>query len=123
MTTERPVFLDLRRIKLPISAVVSILHRVSGVLMVLSTPLLTALFAQALSSPGGFTATARLLGHPAVGPVLLVLLWALLHHLLAGLRYLLIDLGLGVDLPVARASAWTAVSAALVVAILAGVLL
>ncbi|NBC13192.1 MAG: succinate dehydrogenase, cytochrome b556 subunit [Gammaproteobacteria bacterium] len=114
MTTHRPVFLELWRIRLPIPAVVSILHRVSGVLMVLSIPVLAWLFAQALASPAGFAASAAFLGHPLVQLVLVVMAWALLHHLIAGVRYLVIDLGLGVDRPTARGTAWTALTAALV---------
>ena len=114
MTTHRPVFLELWRIRLPIPAVVSILHRVSGVLMVLSIPVFAWLFAQALASPVGFAASAAFLGHPLVQLVLVVMAWALLHHLIAGVRYLVIDLGLGVDRPTARGTAWTALTAALV---------
>lgn len=113
MTTHRPVFLELRRIRLPIPAVVSILHRVSGVLMVLSIPVLAWLFAQALTSPEGFAATAAFLGHPLVQLGLVVMAWALLHHLIAGVRYLVIDLGIGLDRPTARSTAWTALTAAL----------
>jgi succinate dehydrogenase / fumarate reductase cytochrome b subunit len=115
MTTNRPVFLELWRIRLPVSAVVSILHRISGVLMVLSIPVFAWLFAQALASPEGFAASAGFLGNPLVRLVLLVLAWALLHHLIAGVRYLLIDLGIGVDRPTARRSAWTALASALAV--------
>ncbi|MGD2020201.1 MAG: succinate dehydrogenase, cytochrome b556 subunit [Thiohalocapsa sp.] len=113
MTTSRPVFLELWRIHLPVPAVVSILHRISGVLMVLSIPVFAWLFAQALASPAGFAASAAFLGHPLVQVGLLVMAWALLHHLIAGIRYLVIDLGIGVDRPTARATAWTALTAAL----------
>lgn len=115
MTTNRPVFLELWRIRLPVPGVVSILHRVSGVLMVLSIPVFTALFAQALTGPEGFAASAAFVGHPLVKLVLLVLAWSVLHHLIAGIRYLLIDLGWGVDLPTARLTAWGALFSALAV--------
>lgn len=113
MTRSRPVFLELWRIHLPVGGVVSILHRVSGVLMVLSIPLFAWLFAQALASPEGFTASAAFLGHPLVRLGLLVMAWALLHHLIAGIRYLVLDLGIGLDRPTARGTAWTALTAAL----------
>lgn len=120
MTTNRPVFLEIWRIKLPIPGIVSILHRITGVLMVLSIPVLTLLFAQALSGPDGFAASAAFLGHPPIKLVLFLLGWAVLHHLFAGIRYLIIDLGWGVDLPIARKTAWTALFAALVVAVVGG---
>jgi succinate dehydrogenase / fumarate reductase cytochrome b subunit len=117
MTTKRPVFLDLTRIRLPVPGVVSILHRISGVLMVLALPVFAALFALALTGPDGFAAAAGFVGHPLIKLGLLVMAWALLHHLFAGLRYLVIDLGWGVDRPTARKTAWTALSAALVVTV------
>ncbi|MCF7989835.1 MAG: succinate dehydrogenase, cytochrome b556 subunit [Thiohalocapsa sp.] len=120
MTTNRPVFLEVWRIRLPIPGVVSILHRVSGVLMILAIPVMAALLASALSGPQGFAAAAAFLAHPLVKLALLLLGWALLHHLFAGIRYLIIDMGFGVDRPSARKSAWTALSAALVVAVIGG---
>ena len=114
MTTHRPVFLELWRIHLPVPAVVSILHRISGVLMVASIPVFAWLFAQALSGPEGFAAAAGFFGNPLVQLVLLVLAWSLIHHLIAGVRYLIIDLGIGVERPAARRSAWTTLTAALV---------
>jgi succinate dehydrogenase / fumarate reductase cytochrome b subunit len=96
-----------------VGGVVSILHRISGVLMVLSIPVLAWLFAQALAGPEGFSASAAFLGHPLVRLGLLVMAWALLHHLIAGVRYLVIDLGIGLDRPTARGTAWTALMAAL----------
>ncbi|TVQ86675.1 MAG: succinate dehydrogenase, cytochrome b556 subunit [Chromatiaceae bacterium] len=123
MTKARPVFLELWRIRLPISALVSILHRISGVLMVLSIPIAAALFAQALSGPAGFAASAAFVGHPLIRFGLLVMLWALLHHLFAGIRYLIIDLGVGVERPVARQTAKAALLAGLAAAALGGMFL
>jgi succinate dehydrogenase / fumarate reductase cytochrome b subunit len=116
--TARPVFLELWRIRLPLPGVVSILHRVSGVLMVLTIPVGAVLLHQALSGPEGFTASAEFLAHPLVRIALLVLLWGLLHHLFAGIRYLLLDLGIGVDRGPARQSAWTALIAGVVATLL-----
>lgn len=105
MHTTRPVFLDLRYIKLPISGLASILHRISGVLMVLTIPIIAILFHQALSGPEGFAATVAFLGTWPVKLAVLVLLWGLFHHLLAGIRHLFLDYGVGLDRPVARFTA------------------
>lgn len=123
MTTDRPVFLDLWRIRLPVPGVVSILHRISGVLLVLSIPVLAVLFAEALRGPDGYAAAAAFVDHPLVILVLVVLGWAALHHLFAGIRHLILDLGWGVDRPTARKSAWIALSAALCVTLIGGGLL
>lgn len=120
MQTTRPVFLDLWRIKLPISGVVSILHRISGILMVLTIPLAALLFHYALSGPEGFATAAGILDFWLVKLILLVLAWSLLHHLFAGIRYLLLDLGLGLDRSAARRSAMIALVAAIVVLIIGG---
>lgn len=104
-TAPRPVFLDLLRIRLPLPGIVSILHRISGVLMVLSIPIGAWAFASAVTSPAGFEQVAGLLGAPLTEAGLLLLLWAFLHHLFAGVRHLAMDIGQGLDLPTARRSA------------------
>ncbi len=120
MQTTRPVFLDLWRIKLPLAGVVSILHRISGVVMVLTIPVAAILFHQALSGPEGFALVAGILDVWLVKLVLVVLAWSLLHHLFAGIRYLLLDLGLGLDRSAARRSAMIALAAAIAVLVIGG---
>jgi succinate dehydrogenase / fumarate reductase cytochrome b subunit len=120
MHPTRPVFLDLWKIKLPMSGVVSILHRVSGVVMVVSLPILAILFHLALSGPDGFETASNLLTSPWTKPLLILLVWSLLHHLFAGLRYLLLDLGLGLERGIARRSAWAVVAAALGALVIGG---
>lgn len=112
MQATRPVFLDLWRIKLPPTGIVSILHRISGVLMVLAIPASAMLLHEALSGPEGFAAVAGFLASWPVRLALLVIAWGLLHHLFAGVRFLLLDLGIGLDRAPARQSAWTATIAA-----------
>jgi succinate dehydrogenase / fumarate reductase, cytochrome b subunit len=121
MPTTRPVFLTLWQITLPLPGVVSILHRLSGVLMVLALPVAAILLHQALRSPDGFTATAAFLTSWTGKLALLLLLWSLSHHLLAGLRHLLLDLDIGLERAVARRSAKIVLIAAplLTVALLA----
>ncbi|WP_028491922.1 succinate dehydrogenase, cytochrome b556 subunit [Thioalkalivibrio sp. ALE19] len=93
----RPVFLDLRRIRFPLNAVVSILHRVTGVLLILAIPVLLWLLQLSLSGPEGFARVAGWVGHPLGLLVLLGVLWWLLHHLFAGIRYLAMEFGIGED--------------------------
>jgi len=113
MQRSRPVFLELWRIRLPIPGIVSILHRISGLLMVLLTPVLALLFERALSGPEGFESTAALLASWPARLVMVLLAWSLLHHLLAGIRFLLLDMDIGLDRPVARRSAWSVLALAL----------
>lgn len=112
MQSTRPVFLDLWRIKLPATGFVSILHRVSGVLMVLAIPIGAVLFDLAVSGPQGFADATALLHHWFTRLFLVLLAWSILHHLFAGIRYLLLDLRIGLERATSRLSAWIVILAA-----------
>jgi succinate dehydrogenase / fumarate reductase cytochrome b subunit len=99
----RPVYLDLFAIRLPLPAFVSILHRVSGALLFLAgIPLMLWLTQRALASPQGWDEMRATLSHPFAKLVLVVLAWAYLHHFIAGIRHLVMDLHIGMDLQSAR---------------------
>ena len=98
---QRPKNLDLKTIRLPLPGKVSILHRVSGVGLFLCLPLILALFQWSLSD-GGFESVQAVVANPIGKLVLLGLLWAYLHHFCAGIRFLLLDLHMGMNiLPIA----------------------
>ena len=103
---KRPVYLNLFQIRLPIAGIMSIIHRVTGVAMFFAIPVLVYLLEMSLAGPQGFERSKALL-HGWLGQaVLFCVLWALLHHLLAGIRYLLIDIDVGVERPTFRYTAW-----------------
>jgi len=91
--------------KLPPPGMVSILHRVSGALLFLTLPLILWLFERSLLSESTYERLQTTLSHWLMKLVLLALAWAFIHHLVAGVRFLLIDLDVGVDKPTARGSA------------------
>jgi len=102
----RPVYLNLFAIRLPLPAFVSILHRASGALLfVLAIPLLLWTVQHALASPDAWERMRGTLAHPFAKLVLVVFAWAYLHHFLAGIRHLLMDLHVGMDLHSSRRSA------------------
>ncbi len=103
---NRPFFLNLIKIRLPLPGVVSFLHRVSGVFMFIAIPFLVYLLDLSLRGQMGFQRAAQILSSPLAVIALLVLLWSLLHHLFAGIRFLFIDFDMGVDKQPARQSAW-----------------
>ena len=104
-TTRRPVHLNLTKIKLPIGGIMSIIHRATGVFMFLALPYLIYLLSLSLSGPDGFRQASESV-HSLLGTlVVFLLMWSLAHHLLAGIRYLLIDVDLGVEKELARQSA------------------
>lgn len=113
MHRPRPYFLDLFAIRLPIGGVVSILHRASGAFLALVIPLLLYALMLSLRSPEDF-ARIRAFFDSGIGWLIgLGLLWALLHHLFAGLRHLGFDIGWGEEKQRARLTAKLAMAAAL----------
>lgn len=117
-TSKRPVFLNLFEIRLPVAGIMSILHRLSGALLFAATPLLIYLLDLSLSGEAGFAAAAALIDGWLFGLLVFVLIWSLLHHLLAGIRFLLIDADIGVDKPLFRQTALAVLIAAPVLALL-----
>ena len=99
---KRPLWYNLSLLNLPLPGVVSILHRISGALLFLFAAWLLYLLDASLTSPERYAAIKATLAHPLARLVLLGLLWAFLHHLCAGVRYLFLDIHKGVDLPTAR---------------------
>lgn len=104
MNKNRPIHLDLRLIKLPLPSFVSILHRVSGLLLFLTLPLFLKMLQYSLFSIETYTQLAATLRYPLSKLILIGLLWAFLHHFCAGIRYLAIDMHIGIGLVQARAS-------------------
>ena len=100
-----PVFLNLAQIRFPIGAIASIAHRVSGVLLFIALPVLAVLLDSSLRDEAGFASVRGLFSSPLSLVVAGVLAWALVHHVLAGIRHLLMDVGIGGELERARASA------------------
>ena len=102
----RPKYLSLPallfEIRLPLPGWVSILHRVSGLLLFLAVVWLLFMLDRSLASEAGFDAMRRYAGLPLVKISLLVLGWAYCHHFCAGIRFLFLDLDKGVDKATAR---------------------
>lgn len=108
MTTQRsaPVYLNLLRIRFPVGAVTSIAHRISGVLLFLSLPFLIYLLELSLRGPDSFKQVLAIVQNCWFEAGFTLIIWSLLHHLLSGIRFLLIDIEQGVALQQARRSAW-----------------
>ncbi|BBE51542.1 Succinate dehydrogenase cytochrome b556 subunit [Ferriphaselus amnicola] len=119
----RPKHLNLLLIQLPLPGFVSILHRVSGALLFIALPLLLWLLQQSLRSIETFTRASEWLQYGLVKLALLGLLWGFLHHLCAGIRYLLIDAHLISGLAQARASSWLVLIGSLSLTLIFGVML
>lgn len=102
---KRPKNLDLTTIRLPLPGKVSILHRVSGVGLFLFLPVLLWLFSASLTSVETFATFGSVFSSLPAKVVLAGLLWAFVHHFCAGVRFLLLDLHVGIEKEAARKSA------------------
>jgi succinate dehydrogenase / fumarate reductase cytochrome b subunit len=101
----RPVSLPLLKLRLPLAGWVSLLHRLSGIMLFVSLPFALYALEQSLSGANAFDRIQQQLAQPTLRVVLLLLVWALAHHIFAGIRHLLMDMHLGVSLSAARRSA------------------
>jgi len=101
-----PMFLNLTQIRMPVTAIVSILHRLSGLLLFLALPLFIYALQQSLHSPESFASLMGRLDSFPVKTILAILLWGLFHHLFAGLRFLFLDIEMGIQRQQARKTAW-----------------
>lgn len=123
MQKQRPKFLDVASIRLPIPGIVSIMHRLSGVALFLALPLLLYFFQGTLSQAEHFAVFKTVTSYAIVKLILIGLLWAYLHHFCAGIRFLFLDAHKGLELETARATAKTVVVVSLLLTVILGVAL
>jgi len=105
-TDNRPFFLNLIKIHLPVTGFVSIFQRVSGLILFLAIPFSIYLLDLSLQNADGFNAAAKLISQPLVQLASLILLWSIVHHFIAGIRFLLIDFDIGIEKKQATRFAW-----------------
>ena len=118
------MFFSLLQIQMPVGALTSITHRVTGIFLALSIPFSVYVLDLSLQGPQGYAQVIAWFDKFAFRVTAIILVWALAHHLLAGVRHLLSDIDVGSQLPAARRSAWIVNLGGVVVALLAaGVLL
>ena len=92
---NRPVSIDFRTIRMPMTAILSILHRISGVLLFLGMPILLWMFGRSLGSTADFQDLQLLLDNILFKLIFFGILAALIYHIIAGTKHLLMDLGIG----------------------------
>ncbi|MFG0832172.1 MULTISPECIES: succinate dehydrogenase cytochrome b556 subunit [Aeromonas] len=119
---QRPVNLDLQTISFPVTAIASILHRVSGVITFVALSILLWMLGTSLSSPEGFDTVMSILDNILVKLVFWGILTALAYHIVGGIRHLIMDMGYWEELESGSQSARVAFVITGVLAVLAGVL-
>ena len=96
---------EILKYRLPPAGMVSIMHRISGAALFLLLPLLLWLWDLSLTSELSFVRLREVGAQWWMKLILLGVIWAVLHHLVAGIRYLALDLHIGIDKESSRRSA------------------
>ena len=117
MNKNRPVNLDISTIKLPITAYVSILHRVSGIVLLGGVLVLIWMLDLSLASESSFNELKATLSQPLVTFIVWAVLAALGYHSAMGVRHLIMDIGIGESLEGGRRGAWIAAAVAVILII------
>ena len=121
VSKPRPIYLNLVQIRLPLPGIVSILHRISGAaLFLIGIPVALYALHSSLDSAAAYDRLASSFSNPIVKLVLIGLIWAYLHHLCAGIRFLLLDLHKGIELKPARQSSAIVILASLALTLIVG---
>jgi len=118
---KRPVNLDIGTIKLPITAYVSILHRASGVALIGAVGILLGLLAYSLKSPEDFAAVQACLASVPMKLLMWAVMAAVIYHLVAGIKHLIMDMGIGETLEGGKRGAMLVIAFSVIGILLAGV--
>ena len=118
---NRPKYLNLFQIRLPLPGLISIMHRISGAVLFLALPLLLWWLQESLMSSASYAALKATFSNWCFKLVLIGLIWGYLHHLFAGIRHLLLDLDIGTDLADARLTSMLVLVISIALTIFAGV--
>ena len=120
---KRPVNLDIGSIELPITAIVSILHRISGVFLVAAVAVLLWLLDASLASEESFNAVKETMDSFLIKLVVWAVLAGLIYHTAAGVKHLIMDLGIGETMEGGIAGAKAVFVVSIVLTLLVGALI
>lgn len=118
---KRPVNLNLLTVKFPITSLVSITHRVTGVILLGGILILLWMLDVSLDSEQGFQFIQNLLDALWAKLIMWAILAALAYHFVAGTRHLIMDLGFWETLGGGKSSAFVSIGLSIVLILLAGV--
>ncbi len=91
--TTRPVNLDLTTVRMPFTAVLSILHRITGVIIFFGVPVLLWLLEKSMTSAAGYEEVEQLLAGGFWRFAFFGVIWAFAYHVMAGIKHLAMDMG------------------------------
>ncbi len=121
MNSKRPVNLDLSKFHFPLPAITSILHRVSGIIIFVGVAFMLYGLQLSLSGEEGFSHVSELLNSFFAKLIIWGIMSALLYHLVAGIKHLFMDMGIGEELESGRLAAKITIVISVILIILAGV--
>ena len=102
-----PVFLNLFILgrKMSVTAKISILHRLSGVVLFLSIPFILSALHRSLINKVYFDKMHNFMNSIYIKCLFIFLIWSFIYHLLSGIRFILLDLHKGIEIKVAKTTA------------------
>lgn len=103
---ERPVYISLTQFRFPVTAIASITHRITGMVLFLGIGYLLWLLGLALESPAGFSQAVLALEAPFAKLVLWGVLGMLIFHILAGIKHMIMDFHIGDSFEAASAASY-----------------
>lgn len=120
---KRPVNLDIGSMKLPITAYVSISHRLSGVFLFIVSGLLVWALDRSLASEQTFNALAATLSTPLAKAIMWAVATAMSYHALSGIKHIIMDFGIGETMEGGVRGAQIVIALAIILAVVWGVVL
>jgi len=123
VNSKRPVNLDLSKFHFPLPAITSILHRVSGIIIFVGVAFMLYGLDVSLSGEAGFERVSEILNGFLAKLIVWGIISALLYHLVAGIKHLIMDMGIGETLEGGRLAAKLTLVISGVLIVLAGVLI
>lgn len=118
---KRPVNLDVGSMAFPPMAIASILHRISGIVLFILLPVMIYFLAQSVHSEETFNQLQTKLAMPGYKFILWAFSTALIYHLLAGIRHMIMDLGFGEELCTGRRTSILVIALAVIAALILGI--
>lgn len=95
MKDKRPVNLDITTLKFSVVAIASILHRISGMGLFLGVSVLLYFLQISLASQSEFNRVESLFDSGLIKLLIWLIMLSVFYHLLAGIKHLLLDMGIG----------------------------
>jgi succinate dehydrogenase / fumarate reductase cytochrome b subunit len=118
---KRPVNLDIGTMRLPITAWTSIAHRASGVFLFAGMAVLIWMLDASLAGPESFAALQECLSSPLAKLVIWAVLAGLIYHSVAGVKHLVMDLGVGESMEAGTLGSQIIIGVSAILILLAGV--